>query len=188
MLDNSSELLTTCWQPQALLVGVFAWARHAPAGARTAAGDGVGCLRQNDREPEPMPVATATAALRPDLMLRLGTLALRDARLALADAIAGQSAAEAALTQAARALALRQGQAMRSTTDEDVEAFACWLPAGRRAVREAATRATAAAAATAGARAALSLARAVLAQAESRHPGPRPAALAPGCSPLARDR
>ena len=108
-----------------------------------------------------MPVATATAALRPDLMLRLGTLALRDARLALADAIAGQSAAEAALTQAARALALRQGQAMRSTTDEDVEAFACWLPAGRRAV---------------------------LAQAESRPPGPPPAAPAPGCSPLARDR
>jgi hypothetical protein len=96
------------------------------------------------------------------MMLQLRELALQDARRALAAAIARQSAAEAVLAQATRAVASREVEAMRSTNDEDVEAFAYWLPEGRRAVRQAGAQVTVAAAATTGARAALSLARAAV--------------------------
>lgn len=135
-----------------------------------------------------MPVATATAGFRPHLTVRLRQLTLHDARRALAEAIARQTAAEAALAEATRAVALRQDAAMRSTSDEDVDTFAAWLPAGRQAVRNAAARATAAAAATAGARAAQSLARAaLLAEAGTPHREPL-CPPSPGCGPHPDER
>lgn len=112
-----------------------------------------------------MPVTTEATAFHASLASRSRRLAVRDAGRALAAAIGDRSAAQAAFDEAGRAVSSAQDRVSRSSTDEAVEAFAAWLPEGRRALRHAGANLERAELLAAGARAALHLARAVSADA-----------------------
>jgi hypothetical protein len=80
----------------------------------------------------------------------------------LAACIRSQTAAQESFAAEVRAVARQQELATCSATDEDVEAFAAWLPKGREAVRRAGAHLEQAAQSAAAARAALRLARAAV--------------------------
>lgn len=109
-----------------------------------------------------MPVTTEDAAFRPEFAQRLKTLAVSDALRWLAACVRSQAIAQDAFDAAARAVAREQERATCSTSDNDVEAFAAWLPEARQAVHRAGTRLKQAAQSAANARVALRLARAAL--------------------------
>jgi len=92
-------------------------------------------------------------------LLKMRRMAVDEARQAVADCLAREDAAEKALAEAQAALARETLAAQASASDGEVEAFAAWLPYGRRAVQNAQAAKDAAAAETALGRAALTLAR-----------------------------
>jgi hypothetical protein len=106
------------------------------------------------------PGRPGSEALR--LAVTLRDQVLRDASRALAAAIARQSAAQDALDCAARELIERREAATRSANDAAVDDYAAWLPAGRRALGQAASRLAHEALAAASTRAAVKLAKAAL--------------------------
>lgn len=110
-----------------------------------------------------MPVTTAEPAYRPGFPLLLRTGAVHDALQCLAACVERQAVAQLAFDAAASAVAREQDAATRSAGDEDVEAFAAWLPAGLQAVDQAGNALEQAAQSAAAARAVLRLARAAAA-------------------------
>lgn len=109
-----------------------------------------------------MPVTTEEAAFRPDVGLRMHTLAVSDAMRCLTACIRNQVIAQQAFDAATQTLAREQELAICSASDADVEAFAAWLPEGRQAAHLAGIRLEQAGQFAANARAALRLARGAL--------------------------
>jgi len=105
-------------------------------------------------------VSIHSEALR--LAIRLRPQALTYAMRALAVAVARQSAAQSVQEAAGRDLIERRELATRSVSDSAVDEFAAWLPAGKRALDEAAHRLARETSAAAATRAALRLARSAL--------------------------
>jgi hypothetical protein len=93
-------------------------------------------------------------------LLRLQRKAADEARQALAFCLMRERDAEQSVAAAQAAIDREMAAAQNSDSDNDVEAFARWLPRGREALAEAENTHLEAANATARARAALTLARA----------------------------
>lgn len=112
-----------------------------------------------------MAITAEGTGSRADWAFLVRSLAVADARRALAEAISDRGAAQAALDEAGRAVLRARQRATRASGDEEVESFAAWLPQARRAGRDAAVHLQQAEFGAAVARAALRLAHAGLASA-----------------------
>lgn len=99
-------------------------------------------------------------------LLRLRRMALDGAQRTLGLCLAQEEAAGQSVIRAEAAIARETGIAEQSSEDGEVEAFAAWLPVGRRARQEAEAARDLAAKETALARAALTLARSAVEAAE----------------------